>query len=208
MLAIVAKILYVVSASVLVPVILALLAQAGWTVLLMGGILREWFARVAMHRWLGSDLNRPLCTPELRATVERLARQADAAPSIGFLPRYLRTCWQAEPDPVLAEKMVDEIEIEMARRVATLSTIARLGPMLGLTGTLIPLGPGLVNLARGDVAGLASQLVIAFSTTIVGLLIGMLAFVGAQVRRSWYAKDLSDVLFLEEIRCTKEPATL
>jgi biopolymer transport protein ExbB/TolQ len=182
-------------------VILALFGLAIWTLLLFGGLVSEWLARRCMRRTLTDRLT-TLSDP---ATAAR--RAADTAASrrlAGFVPRYLRACWAANVSSAVAGKITDDIELEMSRSVTTLSAIARLGPMLGLAGTLIPLGPGLVDLARGDVAGLANQLVIAFSTTIVGLLIGIVAFAGSQVRRAWYARDLAGLLFLEEIRLGRE----
>ncbi len=197
----ISRILFIASSSALVPVMVALLVLAGWTLLLLGGLIRESAARVStlrvMKRMIRELADAP---PGERLVGTRWADVLRAGSNVGFLPRYVRACWLAGVTVPQAEKQVDDIELEMARRVSTLSVVARLGPMLGLAGTLIPLGPGLVDLARGDTAGLANQLVIAFSTTVVGLLIGMVAFACAQVRRGWYASDLSDVLFLEELR--------
>lgn len=41
----------------------------------------------------------------------------------------------------------------------------QLGPILGLLGTLIPLGPGLAALGSGDIVTLAEALTVAFDTT-------------------------------------------
>jgi len=43
-------------------------------------------------------------------------------------------------------------------------------------GTLIPLSPALAGLARGDVEQLSDNLRVAFSITVLGLLIGAIAF--------------------------------
>jgi hypothetical protein len=79
------------------------------------------------------------------------------------------------------------------RRINRSDGIARLGPMLGLMGTLIPLGPGLAALASGDVATLAAQVTVAFDTTVTGLAAGVLGFVGGRLRRRWYEEAI-DVL--------------
>ncbi|MEM6274721.1 MAG: MotA/TolQ/ExbB proton channel family protein [Myxococcota bacterium] len=68
-------------------------------------------------------------------------------------------------------------------RVARADMLTRLGPMLGLMGTLIPLGPGLAALGRGDVQLLARSVTVAFDTTVLGIAIGALAFGIAHVRR-------------------------
>jgi biopolymer transport protein ExbB/TolQ len=63
-------------------------------------------------------------------------------------------------------------------------------------GTLIPLGPALTGLASGDMKVMAQNLVVAFTTTVIGILIGSLAYGIGLVRRGWYARDLSDLEFI------------
>ena len=72
----------------------------------------------------------------------------------------------------------------------------RVGPSLGLMGTLIPLSPALSGLARGDVARLTDNLRVAFSITVLGLLVGAVAFGISLVRDRLYAQDLSDLEFV------------
>jgi hypothetical protein len=64
--------------------------------------------------------------------------------------------------------------------------LARVGPMLGLMGTLIPLGPGLAALANGQLDLLAQAVTVAFNTTVLGLLIGIVGFMVGRLRRRWY----------------------
>lgn len=78
-------------------------------------------------------------------------------------------------------------------RIGRADVLARVGPMLGLMGTLIPLGPGLAALGSGDVAVLAQAVTVAFDTTVLGLLVGVLAFATGRARRRWY-EDLLDAL--------------
>ena len=77
------------------------------------------------------------------------------------------------------------------KRIERADFITRLAPMLGLMGTLIPLGPGLAALGDGDVKILSTAMSVAFDTTVLGLLCGMIGFVIARVRRRWYDKALS-----------------
>src|SRR5690606_6415373 len=79
------------------------------------------------------------------------------------------------------------------RRIERADLLARVGPMLGLMGTLIPLGPGLAALGRGELEVLAEAVTVAFDTTVMGLLIGIVGFVLARLRRRWYDQAL-DVL--------------
>ena len=77
------------------------------------------------------------------------------------------------------------------KRIERADFITRLAPMLGLMGTLIPLGPGLAALGDGDVKILSTAMSVAFNTTVLGLLCGMVGFVIARLRRRWYDKALS-----------------
>lgn len=58
--------------------------------------------------------------------------------------------------------------------------------MLGLMGTLIPLGPGLSALGTGDISILTTAMTVAFDTTIIGLLAGVIGFILGRMRRRWY----------------------
>ena len=72
----------------------------------------------------------------------------------------------------------------------------RFGPALGLMGTLIPLSPALSGLAHGNVSALTSNLQVAFSVTVTGLLIGALAFSISLIRDRLYGQDYSDVQYV------------
>ncbi|WP_028468707.1 MotA/TolQ/ExbB proton channel family protein [Neptunomonas japonica] len=71
-------------------------------------------------------------------------------------------------------------------RLERTDLLARVGPILGLMGTLIPLGPGLTALSAGDIDILATALTVAFDTTVVGLLVGLFAYCISRIRRRWY----------------------
>lgn len=58
--------------------------------------------------------------------------------------------------------------------------------MLGLMGTLIPLGPGLAALGEGELTILTTAMTVAFDTTVIGLLAGIIGFVLGRMRRRWY----------------------
>jgi len=94
-----------------------------------------------------------------------------------------------------AKRMADYDYASMKRLERT-RILVRLGPALGLMGTLIPLSPALGGLAKGDVDQLTHDLRTAFSVTVVGLLVGAIAFAVSLVRERLYAQDYSDVEFL------------
>ena len=94
------------------------------------------------------------------------------------------------------DKLLDDLRLAMERQLEKLNLLVRVGPMLGLAGTLIPLGPGLAALSQGDVTALSHYLVVAFTTTVLGLLAGGLSYAVLSFRRRWYARDLNDLEFL------------
>lgn len=88
-------------------------------------------------------------------------------------------------------------------RVDRADVLARVGPMLGLMGTLIPLGPGLSALGQGDLASLAAAVTVAFDTTVLGLSIGIVGFCLARARRHHYDRRLDA---LDEAALTSAPS--
>ena len=85
------------------------------------------------------------------------------------------------------------IESLALKRIERADFLARISPMLGLMGTLIPLGPGLAALGSGDISVLTVAMTVAFDTTVLGLLVGIVGFVAARLRRRWYDELLQSL---------------
>lgn len=96
-------------------------------------------------------------------------------------------------------KSLAEYDYLSLRRLERSRILVRMGPALGLMGTLIPLSPALAGLADGDVATLTENLRIAFGVTVVGLLVGAIAFAISLIRDRLYAQDYSDVEYVAAI---------
>lgn len=79
------------------------------------------------------------------------------------------------------------------RRIERADFITRIAPMLGLMGTLIPLGPGLAALGDGELTILTTAMTVAFDTTVIGLLAGIVGFVLGRVRRRWYDRAVQEL---------------
>ena len=92
-----------------------------------------------------------------------------------------------------ATNNIAKIETLARKRIERADLIARVGPMLGLMGTLIPLGPGLAALGQGELQTLASAVTVAFDTTVLGLLAGIAGFVMGRLRRRWYDHLLDEL---------------
>ncbi len=93
-------------------------------------------------------------------------------------------------------KGLADFDFRSLKRLERTRLLVRAGPALGLMGTLIPLSPALEGLAEGDVAQLSENLRAAFSVTVIGLLIGAIAFSISLVRDRLYAQDLSDLEYV------------
>lgn len=91
----------------------------------------------------------------------------------------------------LAEQLLAEEEKRYQKSLLPSEIICRLGPMFGLLGTLIPLGPGLMALGEGDIQALSSSMLVAFDTTISGIISAAVCYVIFNVRKRWYKGYIS-----------------
>ena len=98
----------------------------------------------------------------------------------------------------MLDKIVGDYEIMADKELSKSKLLVRIGPMLGLMGTLIPMGPALVGLATGDVSSMASNMQVAFATTVVGIIIGAIGFITLQVRQRWVADDMNILEYVVE----------
>lgn len=93
-------------------------------------------------------------------------------------------------------KRLAEYDYRSVKRLERTRILVRMGPALGLMGTLIPLSPALAALGEGDVVRLTDDLRVAFSVTVAGLLVGAIAFAVSLVRDRMYDQDYSDVEYV------------
>ena len=119
---------------------------------------------------------------------------------------YLNRLLEARDNAPRRQRLVADFEIEADRDLATSKTLSKMGPMLGLMGTLIPMGPALVGLSTGDIASMAYNLQVAFATTVVGLFAAAIGFITQQVKQRWYLRDLANLEFVAELLNTQTDA--
>ena len=99
-----------------------------------------------------------------------------------------------------ALNLIEEEEVSMAKSLEKVDIVTKIGPTLGLMGTLIPMGPGLAALGSGDVTTLANAIIVAFDTTVVGIGSGAVSYVISKVRRRWYEEYSSNLqLFVNAV---------
>lgn len=94
---------------------------------------------------------------------------------------------------IALESLVQRADAEAGRMLNSIRFAVRIGPSLGLMATLIPMSAALSGLARGDLPSLANNMVIAFSSTVVGIAVGVVAYMLTLVREAWVRSDLDAI---------------
>jgi biopolymer transport protein ExbB/TolQ len=191
--------LYHISNSLLVPVILGILGLLTWTLLLVGGFVREWFERRKMTPVLASAV----AAAKRGNGAEDIRLLISMAPS-GLPRRFAEFTAESSREARVLEQALATLENQVAAAIARHSFVTRIAPILGLMGTLIPLGPALSGLANGNMQALSGNLIVAFTATVVGLLISGIAFGMGLVRRVWYASDMTSLEFIVDTVTKKD----
>ena len=191
------------STGLRIPVIVLLILLAGITVFLLGQLIVETFME---HRHL---------QVQMPAMVDRIeAAEKEKLPGVIedslLLRRQKNALVELTKHPKLTPMMRESLAIRLIAqekdfydgRTRHTDLIARIGPMLGLMGTLIPLGPGIIALGQGDTYTLSTSLLMAFDTTVAGLACAAVALVISNIRKRWYRNYMSMLETLME--CTLE----
>lgn len=197
---IISDILYWISTGLLVPDIVLLIVLFGRALLLVGSFYGQYLSIRKTKALLRNELN--ALTP---ATVMELADKLPEKSS-SLVISYIRQVLQAHESPAQIQRLLANFEIAADKDLAISKTLTKLGPILGLMGTLIPMGPALAGLASGDIASMAYNMQIAFATTVVGLVAGAVGFLTQQVKQRWYLQDMTNLEFLSELLNEKRAA--
>jgi len=184
--------IYVISSSLLYPVLFFLVVLCLLMVLFAGIFFAEWLDRARTKR-VSVDEFKDLVLDE--TTGLRFPY---------YVRRYYGKLWDLthkgdKTDPLHVENLLQQENLNLLKTVDRLKIIVRVGPSLGLMGTLIPMGTGLAAIGQGDMTRLSSDLVIAFTTTVVGLAIGIVAFIFYTLKRRWAQEDIKDMEMLTEL---------
>jgi biopolymer transport protein ExbB/TolQ len=197
------EVIYNISRVLLWPVLIAALLCLVWVLIEFGFFLYELYLR---FRYRDLDALEARTLRARRAfedgkprTAYRYLQENNYSLIVArFLFDLIRN-YQTQRLAAKPLKLLQEYEFYTVKRLERTRILVRIGPMLGLMGTLIPLSPALVGLATGDTTALADNLVTAFSVTVIGLLIGGIAFVISIVRDRMYSQDISDMEYLLEL---------
>ena len=171
------------------PVVLVLMVLLAATVIVAGTFVYEFLVE---HRKLKADIPKLIETMNM-ADVDELS---DLVEQNRLLPRQKNALQQlirakemdGDTREIYASQLLFEEEEHYQKSLRWPQMISKLGPMFGLLGTLVPLGPGLMALGKGDTQLLSQSLLIAFDTTSAGVVVAAIALVIAQIRKQWYRR--------------------
>lgn len=187
----ISDILFWISTGLLVPTVVLLVLFFVRALLLVGGFFGQLLARRKADAQMDEVLN--------QLTADNVDTLLDKLPSteLGTAAPFYHRLVAANSDAPLRERILAEFDIAADADQNLPRTLAKMGPVLGLMGTLIPMGPALVGLSSGDIASMAYNMQVAFATTVVGLVIGVIGTLTIQVKKRWLAADASRLDFIE-----------
>lgn len=187
---IVSEILFIVSNGLMIPVILLLLyflVKAIW-------ILLGLYGQIKVQREISSTLKalvRDYSDECIKDTQIKLQATGES-----IVSEYLKRIIEHKHDSRYCEHELADFQVETQRILAKYRMLVKFGPMLGLMGTLIPMGPALVGLGLGDISSMAYNMQVAFATTVIGMLISGIGLCALQLNQRYYAGYLNDLEFL------------
>jgi biopolymer transport protein ExbB/TolQ len=189
--------IYLISASLLYPVLFLLVVLVLLIIVYAGGFFAEWLERVRLERCPARELP------------DRLKSGRPSNAVSHRVNRYIQLLHQAKADTgeAAVENLLQSATHELWKSMDRLRILVRAAPSLGLIGTLIPMGTGLAALGQGDMTQLTTDLVIAFTTTVVGLAIGTTAFFFYTVRRRWIEEDVKNMELATELAMAEPERT-
>lgn len=183
-------ILFVISNGLLIPVIILLLylaVRALW-------ILFAFYGEYQRHKKIAEIF---------RGVVENYspeqlkeAKSATDAQGKGYVSTCLLKLLSHRDDRIYCERLLEEYQVDVQKALTKYRSLIKFGPMLGLMGTLIPMGPALVGLASGDIVSMAYNMQVAFATTVVGMAVAAIGLVTLQVNKRFYARSYNDLDFV------------
>ncbi|MDQ2630310.1 MAG: MotA/TolQ/ExbB proton channel family protein [Actinomycetota bacterium] len=193
------QILFEVSEALRVPVLVLALVALAVAIVEGGALMMELRRRRGRSLW---RLDHAIAECEARLAAGQRAEAVVALLPIARNPAMeevlgdiVALTGQPAAEARIAKQLA-EYDYRSLRRLERTRILVRMGPALGLMGTLIPLSPALAGLADGDVATLTENLRVAFGVTVAGLLVGAVAFAISLVRDRLYAQDYSDVEYV------------
>ena len=189
----ISDVLFWISNGLLVPVVVLLILFFLRSLLLIGNFFGQYLQIRKVERLFMAKIEAltPSNVRELRASMPSDTK----SPLLGCLAGLLDTA----KDKAHRQLLLSDYEIAADKDLGVSNTLSKMGPMLGLMGTLIPMGPALVGLSTGDISSMAYNMQVAFATTVVGLFAAAVGFITQQVKQRWYLQDMTNLEFLSNL---------
>ncbi len=187
--------LNMIAQSLQIPVIIFLVIFAFFAILVLGSLISEYTSRKKVTPDTLEKLIYAISNANSSEELMNIIKNAKLYENQKvILVKVLRAeSLTAETRETLARKLIEFEETKYSKTIERTDIVTRIGPTLGLMGTLIPMGPGLAALGAGDVNTLASAIIVAFDTTVVGIGAGAVGYFVSKIRRRWYEEDLSNL---------------
>ncbi|MBQ9435446.1 MAG: MotA/TolQ/ExbB proton channel family protein [Bacteroidales bacterium] len=189
----ISDILFWISTGLLVPVIVLLIYFFVRALILAGSFFGQYIDRQRVMKRVQPDID--------ALTVAEVGQLADKLPtkSRSLFVLYLKQMLAAGDNIPKVDKIMAEYESAADKDLSISKMLTKMGPMLGLMGTLIPMGPALVGLSTGDIASMAYNMQVAFATTVVGLFSSAVGFATQQAKQRWYMSELNDLEYVANL---------
>lgn len=190
----ISDILFWISNGLLVPVIIILILLFVRALLLIGSFFGQYLSIRKTDALIREQMKTLTDAASLDEVRTRLPERSNS-----LVVAYMRRIIENKDNKAMVERLLSDFEIAADKDLSTSKTLTKLGPMLGLMGTLIPMGPALVGLATGDIASMAYNMQVAFATTVIGLFSSAIGFITQQVKQRWYLQDLTNLEYIANI---------
>lgn len=189
----ISDIMFWISTGLLVPVIVLLILLFFRSLLLVGSFFGQYVSIRKTDKLIREQME-TLHVNNVDHFAEKLPEKSNSL-VVMFMKRILAE----QQNKAQVQRLLANFEIAADKDLAISKTLTKLGPILGLMGTLIPMGPALVGLSTGDIASMAYNMQVAFATTVIGLEAGAIGFLTQQVKQRWYLQDMTNLECLVEV---------
>lgn len=193
----ISDVLFWISTGMLVPVVVLLVFFFLRALLLLGGFFGQYLVKRKTGAEIRAQMN-GLTVENMDSLGERLPKNKQAV-----IVSYMKKLVANRQSTAHVNRILDQYAQFVDKDLSLPSTLLKMGPMLGLMGTLIPMGPALVGLSTGDIASMAYNMQVAFATTVVGLFSAAIGFVIKQTKKRWYNEDMSNLEFMADLLSEK-----
>jgi len=189
----ISKALFGIANSLLIPDVILLIFFFVRALIMLGGTYSQFMIRRKNSQLLDDTIKelRPEGIGQLRSL---LPEKPNA-----LFTKYLTDLLSHPATEEYADFIISHYETEAAKDVNLSRLLTKLGPVLGLIGTLISMSPALVGLSTGDISGMAYNMQVVFSATVVGLVISAVGLFTQQLKSRWYAKDVNRLDYVSRI---------